>query len=420
MILRPGRANAAAAMLICLFALGLSSAAHAADQVLVGADSVSFAWSAASGSPSGYLVSRSLNGGAFQTYAFTGSPTIDIPVSVGDQIAIQVAATGYDSTGAYRVGPSSPVSDRITVAPVPLFAVSGWWLLRCATCNTVMDRSLGNAALVTALSSGPLGSTWRVLGVAKLQNGRDQIIWQNATTGTFSIYDREFLAPITGFTGSGPAALRAVGAADFDNDGMDEFVVQATDTGVAMAYAANAGRFEYLATIPGPTTSALIAVADFDRDGKVDLLWYDPIAHTLDLWKLAKDPTLGYPLTTLISKSVRVASGLAIDAMVAGTGDYDGDGNRDVLWRYGDGRLAITYLSLGVPLRYVALASAAGDIDRRVIGSVDIGGTPGDEIAVQEKVSGLIWILDPQTNGAVTRTMVLHPGSEWKVVAVGQ
>ena len=418
---RPRRGIAAAAAIATLL-LAVTSAASAATQTLIGVNSVRFAWAPAPGAPAGYFVLLSVNGATPATYTYVRSPEVTIPVTAGQQIAIQVMATGYNSTGALVGGPRSPLSDPVLVAASPLFpaaAATGRWLLRCSICpgSPLASRSLANASLVQAQAAAP-ASPWRVLGQAKLQYGREQIIMQNSSTGQLSVYDAEFLAPIASLTTFGPATLEGVGAADFDNDGMEEFVTQRADTGVVMFWGVNAGSLEYIGTVAGPTTKSLAGVGDFNRDGKIDLLWHDAFAGTLDLWKLAKDPTLGSPLTTLLLGSVRVASGLPSNAAVASTGDYDGDGSLDVLWRYADGRLAISYLNLGLPLRFVTLTAVTGDINLRVIGSVDIGGTSGEEIALQDKVTGLIWIFDPSTSGAVTRTKVLNAGVDWRVAGI--
>jgi FG-GAP-like repeat len=417
---RPRRGIAAAAAIATLL-LAVTGAASAATQTLVGATSVRFAWAPAPGAPAGYFVLLSVNGAAPVSYSYVRTPEVVIPVTVGQVIAIQVMATGYNSAGALVGGPRSALSDPVSVVASPLFpAAAGRWLLRCSTCSgsPLASRSVANASLVQAQATGP-APPWRVLGHAKLQYGREQIIMQNSSTGQLSVYDADFLAPIASLTTFAPATLEGVGAADFDHDGMEEFVTQRSDTGVVMFWGVNAGSFEYIGTVAGPTTKSLAGLGDFNRDGKIDLLWHDSFAGTLDLWKLAKDPTLGSPLTTLLLGSVRVASGLPSNAVVASTGDYDGDGSLDVLWRYADGRLAISYLNLGLPLRYVVLTAATGDINLRVIGSVDIGGTSGEEIALQDNVTGLIWIFDPSTSGAVTRTKVLNPGSDWRVAGIG-
>lgn len=414
--LRPGRAYAAAALITLV--LLITSSANSATQTLVGVDTVRFAWTPPTGKVGGYLVYLSVNGAAPVAYGYVTKPETTIPVTAGQRIAIQVAATGYDSTNALIKGPLSALSDSISIVPSPLFSAAGSWVLRCATCPALARRSVANASVVEAEAPG-LAAPWRVLGQAKLQYGRDQIIWHNASTGQLAAYDSQFLAPIAALTGTGPIALRAIGATDVNNDGIEEFVTQRTDTGVVNVWRVIAGKLAIAGTIPGPTTSRLEAVTDFDRDGKVDLLWHDPVARTLDLWKMAKDPTLLLPLSTLISRTVRIASGVPTDAVVAATGDFNGNGDLDVLWRYSDGRLAINYLIAGVPNAYVLLVPVTGDVNRRVIESVDVGGTPGAEIAMQDTVTGLIWIVDPSVLGTTTRTMVVHPGNEWKVVGIG-
>jgi hypothetical protein len=416
--LRPGRACKATAKTIVFLWLAVAGAAHAADQILVGVTSVRFAWSPASGQLTGYLVSRSVNGGAFQSFGTTVAPEITLPVAAGQTVAIRVAATGYDSAGVYRVGPQSATSDRVTVQAAPVFAATGSWMLRCASCNLVATRSLSNASAVLAQAPG-LAAPWRVLGVAQLQYGRDQMIWHNSSTGKFAVYDGQFLAAITGLSNFGPPALRGVGAADLDGDGDEEFIAQRTDNGTVMVWSVHNGQFQNTGTIPGPAGGQLAAVKDFDRDGKIDLLWHNPTAGTLDFWRMLKDPSLPLGLDALLGRVVRVASGLASDTAMAAVGDFDGDGYNDVLWRYSDGRLAISYLVAGVPLRFGALWAAAGDADRRVIGAVDIGGTIGEEVALQDTVTGLITILDAAANGSTTRINVVHPGAEWRVVGIG-
>jgi hypothetical protein len=413
---RPNRAYTAAAM-IPILVLAITGSASAV-QTLVGVDSVRFAWAPASGTVSAYQVYVGVNGATPVAQSVVTSPEATIPVSIGDQIAVQVAALKTNPDGSFTRGPKSALSDSISILASPRFPVSGAWILRCATCPALARRSLANASLVVAEAPG-LRAPWRVLGNAKLQYGRDQIIWHNLITGQMAVYDGQFLAPITSLTTTGPSALRAVGAADLNNDGNEEFIAQRTDTGVVMVWGVNSGRFENTGTIQGPTTSRLVSVTDFDRDGKVDLLWQDTAAGTLDLWKMAKNPTLQLALTTLISKIVRVANGVPTGAAMAATGDFNGDSNLDVLWRYSDGRFAISYLIAGVPSQYVVLTPVAGDINLNVLDAVDVGGTAGAEIAMQDNLTGLIWIVDPSASGANTRTKVVHAGSDWKVVGTG-
>jgi hypothetical protein len=75
-------------------------------------------------------------------------------------------------------------------------------------------------------------------------------------------------------------------------------------------------------------------VADFNGDGKVDVLWRHT-SGTLAIWFL-DGPT--------ITGSGILGSTTAAWTIV-GAGDYNGDGKADLLWRDGAGTLAVWFLN---------------------------------------------------------------------------
>jgi hypothetical protein len=68
-------------------------------------------------------------------------------------------------------------------------------------------------------------------------------------------------------------------------------------------------------------------------------------------------------------------------------------------------------------MRYSALPFVSGDANRTVIDSHNVDGAPGDEIALQESGSKLIWVLAPASGS--TRTAVVHPGRDWSLIGIG-
>src|SRR5688572_4350491 len=168
--------------------VGAAQVSSAANRVVVGATSVRFEWGPSSGLPEGYLVSRSNKGGALQAYAWVTDTSVEVAVVPGDQIAITVAAGGRDTSGAFRLGPASTLSDRVWVLPAPNLPVSGAWMLRCASCPSVALRSLSNAAVVLA-EAPALAPPWRPIGRAMLDYDSEYIIWHNAHTGQFQVWD---------------------------------------------------------------------------------------------------------------------------------------------------------------------------------------------------------------------------------------
>ena len=100
---------------------------------------------------------------------------------------------------------------------------------------------------------------------------------------------------------------------------------------------------------------------------------------------------------------------------MASTGDYDGDRSPDLLFRYPDGSLAILYLNRRRRRTdCVSLPAAADDVDRVVVGSLDVDGARGDEIALQHRPTGEISIVDPTVTSQPARTVVLSAGSKWE------
>jgi hypothetical protein len=410
-------ARIAALALFFLAAAGAARTALAATQILVGVDKVRFAWTPPSGSATGYSVSRSLNGAAFQAYAYSSAPNIDVPVKTGDQLMITVAGIGYDSSGALVAGPQSVASDRVYVQAAPRFPVNGLWLLRCGTCPALALRSLGDASLVQAQNTGP-SSSWRVLGNMMLRSGLHEIVFQDTTTGQLALWDRQVLAPLRGAVGTTTLNVRGVGSADLDGDGGEEFVMQRTDTLQASIWSATSSGFVSVGTLPGPPGALLAAVRDLDGDGQPETLWQDPVAGTLYSLSPKANPLLSLPFLSLYQfPATLLASSLAADATVASTGDYDGDGNLDLLLRYASGKLVVVYLVAGKPKGSRALPALAGDVDLSVVGSVDFDGISGDEIALQHRTTRAITLLDPKQTTAV-RVTVLTPGSTWKVIGI--
>ena len=65
-------------------------------------------------------------------------------------------------------------------------------------------------------------------------------------------------------------------------------------------------------------------VADFDGDGKADILWRDTVTGTVAVW---------FMNGATLRVGVVLASAPA-EWVISGVGDLDGDGRADILWRH--------------------------------------------------------------------------------------
>jgi hypothetical protein len=402
--------------LATLALVGGAQIANAANIIRIGVDKIEFKWTAARGAK-GYLVSRSNQGGPLQAFAWVTQPRVEMSVVPGDQVTISVKAGARNSAGVLILGPASAQSDRVFITAAPRFPIGGKWLLRCFTCPSMQQRSVSNASRVLAEVSGP-PTTWKALGRAVVDGASEVMIWHEETTGRLIAWDPDDLVTVPGTLGTSgiAAALRGVGPADFDRNGIEELVVQRVDTGQVLLIGLTAQGLRVVAALPAPAGAELAAARDFTRDGKIDFVWRDYATRKVTLQSVIVDPKLNRPGAPLYEAPKLIASQLTSSVEIASTGDYDGDNWLDLLWRHSTGQLQITYLVNGQLDQVANLVFQTEDAGRFVIGSDDLDGIPGEEIALQHATSKEMALVFPAKPTTSQRMKWLHPGSEWRAL----
>ena len=461
-------------LFLVMLAMGIASPAGAVD--LVGAQGARLRWSGSTGPVEGYTVYVSQNGSNPTAVEMVPSTTIDLEgFGYGEEIEVSVRAIGPDGAGDFIMSPFSPTSESIRFVAPPLLDGHGAMVLRCATCPSVQFRSIANGEILGEATG--LDDSWSLGTSADVDgDGSDDVIWHDPENGRLVFQLMRDQAPVALISASGPALrdLHMIGFGDLDDDRSDEVLLSAPGSGRVSVWGVDGGSALAMTTILGPEGGSAIDVADFDADGTEDVLWLThssiseprpppptvedpapsprfsgPLAILLRVYapllKRLLGPTLfaalmGSPpdepgnlaqaenttsaLEVTLIENLQVAARTDVGPATpltwsfGGTGDFDGDGHADILWRdASDGALVFWYLDGGAFRQQVDLAAQPGDPSFSVMASYDFISGGGEEVALQSAATGRIVLVRP---GGGSRVVYADPGTMWQAIGVAE
>jgi hypothetical protein len=181
-----------------------------------------------------------------------------------------------------------------------------------------------------AYSSVP--TSWKVAGTGDFNgDGHDDILWRN-DSGLMS----EWLGTASGgFTDNGgtvnnvvAAAWHVQGIGDFNGDGRSD-ILWRNDSGQLSEWlgTANGGFTDNGGTVNNVVAAAwhVQGIGDFNGDGRSDILWRNDSGQVSD-W-------LGQSDGSFIGNDTNALTSFSTSWKIAGVGDFNGDGRSDILWR---------------------------------------------------------------------------------------
>ncbi len=196
------------------------------------------------------------------------------------------------------------------------------------------------------------GPTWNVAGISDFNgDGNADVLWRN-TDGTlvdWSMNGRTIVSSsvlnIGGVAVKPDATWSVVGTGDFDGDMRADILWRKSD-GTLVEWNMNGSTVASsgLVTSSGglavklDATWSVAGIGDFNGDDKRDVLWRNTDG-TLVEWNMHG--------STVTSSGLVAAGAAKPDASwsVAGIGDFNADGNSDILWRNTNGTLAEWFLN---------------------------------------------------------------------------
>jgi len=251
-------------------------------------------------------------------------------------------------------------------------------------------------------------------------DGNSDILWRNAGSGQNAIWMMNGITVAAGTGLFNPVTdlnWKMVGKGDFDKDGKVDILWRHATTGQNAIWLMNGTTVKAGSALINPVTDLnwkVMSVGDFDKDGKSDILWRNQSTGQNAIWMMNG--------TTVAAGTALIAPVTDLNWKMVGTGDFDGDGMEDILWRHAaTGQNAIWLMNGTTVKAGSALISPVTDLNWKIAGTGDFNKDGKSDILWRNQSSGqnAIWMMNGTTVAAGTALITAVSDLNWKVADVG-
>jgi hypothetical protein len=174
------------------------------------------------------------------------------------------------------------------------------------------------------------------------------------------------------------------------------------------------GGWTSLSTVNDPNW-AIVGVADFTGDGKIDLLWRNASTGRTTIWYMNDEWTSDYAdLLPAVSDP---------NWTIVGVADFNGDSKPDILWRnLSTGHTTVWYMN-GVKWTggYADLTPTVNDPNWAIVGVADFNGDSKPDILWRNTSTGqkFVWYMNGATwTGQSADLLPTVSDPNWKIVSI--
>jgi hypothetical protein len=215
----------------------------------------------------------------------------------------------------------------------------------------LMDNATRTSSPTMWPATNPGENAWVPMATGDFNaDTKDDIIWRNTTTGRVIVWfmdgtTRTGTAVIWAVANAADAAWLPMAVGDFNADTKPDIIWRNQTTGRVIVWYMDGVTRTSTAVIWAPATPAdaawvPLAAGDFDADNKPDLIWRNQTSGRVIFWFMDGATRIGtfalWPATNPGDSSWRPMA----------TGDFNADGQLDIVWRNTDtGRVIIWYMN---------------------------------------------------------------------------
>ena len=246
--------------------------------------------------------------------------------------------------------------------------------------------------------------------------GTTEVVWQDPVSGFSQTW---FLGGAQGTSIIGAAVIttqniwRIAAIADFNGDGYPDIVWQDPVSGASQVWflgGAQGNTLLQAAVLSGPNPWLIVAAADFNQDGHPDLVWQDPKSGWAQIWYL------GGPLGITVESASNLT--LRNPWNIVGSGDFNGDGQPDLLWQDPvSGTVQIWYLTGALGNQLLSAVNLTASTSH-VVAVADFNQDGHPDVVWQDPVSGAsqIELLAGAQGSTQLGTVSLSGPNSWRIV----
>ncbi len=267
----------------------------------------------------------------------------------------------------------------------------------------MMDGASVTSNSVTSMSND---TNWSAQGVGDFNGDKKHdLLWRNSATGELVVWTMNGASVVSNATVNGnPDGYTVQGIADFDGDGKSDILFRNAQTGETAVWfmneasVANSGSASSSAGAYTSTTGWQVhGIDDFNGDGKSDILWRKAETGKTYVWFMDGVTVTSSGSTTIQAGAYSSTAGWRIQ----GTGDFDGDGKSDILWRNAETGQIATWMMDGKTVTTSAYTSVdAGSYTSttglQVDAIADYDGDGKADILLRDATTGQtrVWIMN--------------------------